>query len=192
MFGEQRDDGTKPFGRDLDGDLGYALRTALSLEDLLIRLSWVDNRGDTTLLHAEYAWRTEFSLAGVSWQINDDWEFLAETMRGSSTMGAGPGVDIDFYSAYAMLSYRWEHYRFTYRFDQFGIDDRDQVDQENNELGRSHTLAIMWQSGILPLHLGLETQYLSSQRSRILAGPVPYISRDTDAFSLSFLARYDF
>lgn len=192
MFGGQRDDGTKPFGRDLDNDLGYALRSSLSFDAVQLKLSFVDNMGDTTLLHREYAWRTKFSLLGFSWQIDDDLEFLSEAMTGSTLMGAGPGVDIDFYSLYTMLSYEMDDYRISYRYDQFGIDDKDQVDQENNEIGRSHTLALMWQPEASALRLGIEGLFLTSKRQRILAASSTAPSRDGDSFTLSLLAQYSF
>ena len=191
-FGGQRDDGTKPFGRDLDGDPGYALRSSLALGDATFKLTWVDNKGDTTLLHREYAWRTEFTLLGAALQVSENFELLGEAMTGSSKMGAGPGVDIDFYSVYAMFSYLSNNYRLSYRYDQFGIDDRDLMDQENHELGRSHTLALMWQENESNLQLGGEALFLSSKRQRILAGTMPYHSLDGDSLSLSLLARYDF
>lgn len=190
MFAGQRDDGTKPFGRDLDGRPGYALRSSLALENLNLKLSWVDNRGDTTLLHAEYAWKTRFALAGLAWRVNDDLEFLSEASVGSSEMGAGPGVDIDFYSFYQMLSYQIADYRLSYRYDQFGIDDKDLVDQENNEFGRSQTLALMWQAQGNDLHLGAEVMFLSSKRVRQLSGAQNDV--DGDSVSASVLVQYRF
>ncbi|KZY59815.1 hypothetical protein A3755_14735 [Oleiphilus sp. HI0085] len=190
IFAGQRDDGTKPFGRDLDGRPGYALRSSLALDELNIKLTWVDNRGDTTLLHAEYAWKTRFAMAGLAWRISEGWEFLSEASQGSSEMGAGPGIDIDFYSLYGMFSYRLNDYRISYRYDQFGIDDQDQMDQENNEFGRSHTLALMWQEEDSALRLGAEVLFLKSKRYRVLEGPQVY--RDSDSISVSMLAQYTF
>jgi hypothetical protein len=191
LFGGQRDDGTKPFGRDLDDDIGFALRSSLSFDNTQYKLSYVDNEGDTTLLHGEYAWRTEFTQFGMFWQISDQLEFLSEAMKGSSRMGAGPGVDIDFYSLYGILSYLLENYRLSYRYDQFGIDDKDQMDQENNEIGRSHTLAVMYEAES-DFSLGVEVMFLASKRERVLAAPTPYFTRDGDSLSLSFLAQYTF
>ncbi len=190
MFAEQRDDGTKPFGRDLDSRPGYALRSSLALEDLNIKLTWVDNRGDTSLLHAEYAWKTRFALLGAAWQMNEEWEFLAELSKGSSEMGVGPGVDIDFYSVYGLFSYHINDYRISYRYDQFGIDDKDLVDQENNEFGRSHTLALMWQEEENAVRLGAEVLFLNSKRQRLLSGNEDF--SDSESFSLSLLAQYSF
>lgn len=189
-FAGQRDDGTKPFGHDLDGKPGYALRANYLTERLSLNLTWVDNMGDTTLIDGEYAWRTKFSIAGASWFVTDSFEVLAEASSGSSTMGAAPGVDISFYSAYLMASYRFSEYRLSARYDQFGIDDRDAMDQENNELGRSYTLALMWAGEESQFSVGAEILYLDSKRTRFLdSGDT---ESDTESVSLGLLVQYQF
>ncbi|WP_197475990.1 hypothetical protein, partial [Oleiphilus sp. HI0043] len=85
---------------------------------------------------------------------------------------------------------RLNDYRISYRYDQFGIDDQDQMDQENNEFGRSHTLALMWQEEDSALRLGAEVLFLKGKRYRVLEGPQVY--RDSDSISVSMLAQYTF
>lgn len=190
MFGEQRDDGTKPFGRDLDNRPGYALRMNYLSDRLAINAAWVDNRGDTELHRGEYAWRTRFAMLGASWFATPEVELLFEVIRGDSTMGAGPGVAIDFYSAYAMASYRIDDYRFTYRYDIFGANDTDPVDEENNDLGRSHTLALFWTPSAQTFSMGVELMYLSSERDRLMADSSRY--RDQDSFAVSVITKVAF
>lgn len=188
-FDGQRDDGTKPFGRDLDDRTGIALRGAYDSDRLVINLTWVDNKGDTRLLHREYAWRTKFAIVGASWFINQNLELLGEATKGNTTMGAAPGVDVDFYSYYLMASYFFDDYRLSYRYDQFGSDDLDSMDQDNHDLGRSQTLAIMWQPQKSFIKAGAEVLYLDSKRRKNLESG---IHRDSDSISLSLLLQYRF
>ena len=190
MFGEQRDDGTKPFGRDLDNRPGYALRLDYSSDRLVINAAWVDNRGDTELHRGEYAWRTRFALLGASWFATPEVELLFEATQGDSTMGAGPGVAIDFYSAYAMASYKFDEYRVTYRYDMFGANDTDPVDQENNDSGRSQTLALFWRPSEQTFSIGGELMYLSSERERLMADSSRY--QDRDSISVSVITKFAF
>ena len=85
MFGEQRDDGTKPFGKDLDNRPGYALRMNYLSDRLTINAAWVDSRGDTELHRGEYAWCTRFAMLGASWFATPEVELLFEVTRGEST-----------------------------------------------------------------------------------------------------------
>ena len=189
-FEGQRNDGTKPFGPDLDGRPGYSLRTSYTSTGFRANISWVDNQGDTTLIKGEYAWRTRFAIAGMSWSVTDNIEILTEAMFGDSTMGVAPGVDIDFYSTYLMASYRINDYRISARYDQFGIDDKDLIDQESNELGRSYTLALMWSPEGQNFRLGTETMYLNSKRSKILASGETH--KDAESVNVTMLAKYTF
>jgi hypothetical protein len=188
-FSDQRDDGTRPFGKDLDNRLGYALRTQYIQDDLQFSLSWIDNRGDRKLHQGEYAWDTRFGIIGLAWLATESLEVLAEATQGESTMGDGPGVDISFYAAYVMASYLHNDYRYSMRLEQFGADDRDAVDQENNDLGRSLTLAIMFQPDQQPLEIGLEAIYLNTERQRSVLNK---IEKDSDSISISGMLRYSF
>lgn len=195
MFEGQRDDGSKPFGRDLDNRPGYALRTSLSLDQYLLSVTWVDNMGDTQLHHGEYAWRTRFAILGGSWIVTDQLELLAEGSVGNTTMGAAPGVDADFYSGYLMASYLFDDLRLSARYDLFGMDDRDDIDNDNNDFGRSYTLALMWQPEDSNLRLGLEGLYLHSKRIKTLSANTPSDSEQftsSDSFVISMLASYRF
>lgn len=193
-FKRQRDDGTKPFGPDLDQRLGLALRAQYLSDRLLLRLSHVDNRGDGRLYRGEYAWATKFTSLGASWFATPMLELLFEASTGSSAMGLGPALDIDFYSAYGLASYVTGDMRFSYRYEVFGVDNRDQFNQsqvhdESQDFGRSHTLAMFWYP-TESSSLGFELLYLESERTRDLqyAG----LTKDRDSLSLSVLLSYKF
>ena len=188
-FAGQRDDGTRPFGKDLDKRPGYALRAQFSSDQLLLSLAWINNNGDRELHSGEYAWDTRFAVFGASWLINDNWEMLAEASQGSSTMGDGPGVDIDFYSAYIMASFFHDDKRLSIRAEQFGSEDNDTLDQEQHDLGRALTLGLFWPINKKTFQLGFEMMYLNSKRNRTT---VMGIHEDSESLSLSVLGSLRF
>ena len=104
-FQDQRRDGSKPFGPDLDDDLGFAGQINYRTPNFRINLSHVQNNGDRRLWRGEYAWDTEFSVLGLQYRFNENWIILGEFAEGSSGMGpVGISVDIDFETAYLLLS----------------------------------------------------------------------------------------
>jgi len=161
-FGHQRDDGTRPFGPDLDGRPGYALRTRFG-DPRRFRLlaSGFDNRGDRALHRGEYAWRTRFALIGGEWSPDEHWSLAGEWMRGDSGMGFAPGprVDIDFDAAYVLASYASDDlWRYSARVESFTIRDRDGVAENNDDRGHAVSVSLLrnvganWRLGMEWLH----------------------------------------
>ena len=142
-FGEQRDDGTRPFGSDLDGWLGYALRLRYDNGSTLrINASTVDRRGDRELHRGEYAWQTRFTQLGLERSPNANWVVNGVALRGRSRMDmwTGPYVDIAVNTACLLLSRRWDRWRVNVRADSFDIAER------NDETGRAATVALNYQA----------------------------------------------
>lgn len=150
-FGHQRNDGTRPFGSDLDGRVGWSLRASYGPPERLRGFaSAVDTRGDRGLHRGEYAWRTRFALLGLEWQPAPRWSIAGEWLRGDSGMGFAPGprVQIDFRAAYLLASFAPdERWRFSARVEGFAIDDRDGVVEDNDDRGHALTLAALRQFG---------------------------------------------
>lgn len=147
-FGAQRSDGTQPFGPDLDGRIGYALRLRYQHgERLRLSAYYTDNRGDRDLHDGdEYAWATRFAVFGFEWRWSDDWTMLGEVLHGETQMGfaPGPNVDLRFDAAYLLVS--WQHGPWTYsgRLDGFHIAERDRSFGElNTQNGSVLTLAVL-------------------------------------------------
>ncbi|MBV8520088.1 MAG: hypothetical protein JO197_22030 [Acidobacteria bacterium] len=143
-FPAQRDDGTVPLERDLDGRTGYSARVRYSVpQRALVQFTMLDNKGDRELYRGEYAWRTKFQLAGVQLGDPDAYSFAAEYMTGSTGMGTAPRfVQADFRAAYALLSEKRGRSRWTVRYDLFRVTDEDHSAAGSNEdSGRSWTLA---------------------------------------------------
>jgi len=147
VFADQRDDGTKPFGRDLDGNTGYSARVRYSAPQRgNVQYAYVDNRGDRELHRGEYAWATDFHLIGAELGNADTLVVAVEYMRGSTGMGFAPAfVQGDFYAAYAVISGRRGRNRWTARYDLFGVDEKDfSPGGPNDEAGRSWTMAWLY------------------------------------------------
>jgi len=189
-FESQRNDGSKPFGKDLDRRIGYTIRSSWTNSSTYkINLSWVDNMADTRLHHGEYAWRTQFGIAGVSWFITDDLVVAGETISGNTTMGSGPGVNVDFHSAYLLASLHVNEFRYSARVENFETKDKDLVDNENNDKGHSYTLAIMWNPADAHLSGGIEALHVTGKRDRTLTSET---FNDGNNKSISLLVKYAF
>ncbi len=144
VFSVQRDDGSQPFGEDLDNRIGYGLYTSYSLGDTFsVQINRIDNRGDRLLHQGEYAWRTSFDSIGGHWAINAHWDILFESAKGESGMGEGlTSVDIDFKASYLLLSRHNDQHRVSLRYDRFENEEKDFSLGENNQNnGHSWTLA---------------------------------------------------
>ena len=145
-FHAQRDDGSKPFGPDLDDEIGYATQLNFSNETWKLRASFVDNRGDRDLHRGEYAWDTRFFVAGFEWNVTEQLTLLGEFADGSTGMGpAVGGVDADFDTAYLMASWTNQTHRVSARVEQFDIEDQDGVVTDNSEDGHSWTFAYFYE-----------------------------------------------
>ena len=176
-FGGQRDDGSKPFGRDLDGEVGYALRARFGVpEQFRVLATFVDTRGDRDLHHGEYAWQTRFAILGGEYHLDEHWTLAGEWLGGESGMGFAPGprVDIDFTSAYLIASFApSETWRFSARAERFDIRDRDGVAENNDDRGHAWTLAAFrrfagqWRAGVE--WIGSDTRHAAAA---LLNGPL--------------------
>jgi hypothetical protein len=192
VFIDQRNDGSKPFGRDLDGRFGWSLRTGWrGSNGFRWQASYVDNRGDRDLHRGQYAWSTHFGLLGFEWLLDDYWTFAGEFISGNTTMGLieGARVEIDFESAYLLASRSVGQYRLSLRAEHFNNDDRDSTLLDlNDDRGDSVTLAWFWE-GHPAWRIGLEYTAIHSDRIRILSDNV-FTDRNTEQISLQ--ARYSF
>ena len=167
FFSGQRSDGTKPFGRDLDGRTGYAARVRSALpERANVQVMHVDNRGDRALSHGVYAWATAFTLLSLEIGRTDDTVFAAEYADGRSGMGfrGGGWVQMDLHAGYALVSHRRARNRFSARFDHFGTRDRDHSAAEtNSEDGHAWTAA--WMFDVTPkMRAGAEITQVTGDR----------------------------
>jgi len=187
FFPEQRKDGTKPFGSDLDGRTGYSGRLRYSVpERANIQYTYVDNRGDRELYRGEYAWATKFHLIGTEIGNPDTLVLAAEYIRGKTGMGSIETigrVDADFSAGYVLVSGKRGRNRLSARYDRFDTTERDFSPAEiNTESGNSWTVAWMYDLRG-NVRLAAEVTRFSGNRP-----PTP----DPDAHSVTLEARYRF
>lgn len=148
FFADQRDDGTKPFGADLDGNPGYSARLRYSIPQRAnIQYLYADNRADRRLHDGEYAWATDFHLISAEAGNPDGFVVAAEFIKGSTGMGFAPAfVQADFYATYVLASQAIGRARWTARYELFGTQEKDfSLAGNSDESGRSWTLAALYQ-----------------------------------------------
>lgn len=167
-FEDQRRDGTKPFGPDLDGRTGLSGRVRVSVpERALLQFARIDNRGDRQEYRQEYAWQTRLSILSCQLDGQRGTTLAAEYGWGSTGMGFAPQafVDLTYYAGYVLLSQTVGRHRLSARLDAFQTRDRDGVPfaETNSESGRAWTLA--WFYTPRPsLRFGAEFTNISAQR----------------------------
>ena len=184
FFADQRDDGTKPFGKDLDGGTGVSARIRYSIPQRAnVQYLYADNRADRRLYDGEYAWATDFHLLSAEAGNPDNFVIAAEYLTGSTGMGFAPAfVQADFYATYVLISEKIGRTRWTARYELFGTEEQDfSLAEENDESGRSWTFA--WLYDLTPsLRLGTEFTQVSGHRASV----------SMDAHSYTVEARYKF
>ncbi|MFL6247819.1 MAG: hypothetical protein ACJ74H_17475 [Thermoanaerobaculia bacterium] len=185
FFPLQRADGTKPFGSDLDGRLGYSARIRYAVPQRAnVLYTYVDNRGDRELHRGEYAWATKFHLLGAEIGNPDRLVAASEYMRGSTTMGRGVAfVDADFFAWYLLVSGKRGRNRLSARYELFNTEEQDFSPAEvNEENGRAWTLTWMFDV-TAPLRLAAELTQVVGDRIG---------TADPDGRSVTIEARYRF
>jgi hypothetical protein len=131
----QQLDGTIPLQHDLDENIGWSARGRWQIRDqAVIQLTHVDNRGngefypDPSASGGQWAWHTYFYIAGGEWTPDPMTTFAAEYGWGRTSLyNEGPNlpyVNMGYYAGYLLASRRIGRNRISFRFDQFGTDDR--------------------------------------------------------------------
>ena len=189
IFAVQRDDGSKPFGRDLDYKYGIVAHGYWSPNaDLSFNVTFLDNNGSGELYRGEYAWATMFTILGAQWQLNDNWTLLGETMNGKSSMGNPPimGVGVEFETTYILANYRHEQWDYSVRVEQFDMVDGTLIPGESNDKGRALTLSTRWQAFGKPWSVIGEVLFIDvgGQRTRLLDNG-SFMDEDESQMSLS-------
>jgi hypothetical protein len=189
-FEDQQDGGTTPFTHDLDHRLGFAFHTSLTLPKKgVVKVTVVDNNGDRRLHSGQYAWKTKFAQVGAQWNFTEHFLILGEYMVGSSQMRQNFEVDIEFKSAYLLASYLANDWRYSVRYDNFSVHDRDSApDDFNSDHGDSYTFALFYQPE-KAWRVGAELLHINSRRNRLLA--VGKLDND-DENQVSILVSYLF
>ncbi len=156
---------------ELDNRPGYYVRADWRLPSrIALNAMWYDNRGNREAVdeNLEWSWQTRFVNIGLSYDIDDTTQLLAQAMTGSTKMGFRQGndlwFDVGFTSAYALLSRDVWSGKITARGDWFEVKDHTLQSIDNNaETGWSMTAAYA-----RPVYRGttviLEALHVSSTR----------------------------
>lgn len=171
---------SKPIGRDLDDENGYAERLRIQLpERAMLQFTHVDNRAPLLpLVRGEEPWRTKFDVVGAEVGSTAPTTVAAEWSRGTTELafpiggGALGFFTMKFDTAYLLVSRKTGRERWTVRAEHFATDDDD--DPTNvfaHEDGHAVTLAWLHESNDR-LRFGLEYVKISG------GGPAGIGARD--------------
>jgi len=149
---------------EVDGRAGYYVNGEWRMGNrVLLSAMTYNNRGDQTQVKdGQYAWYTNFVHLGGKLSLPGGIGVLSQWMHGETVMGvydpgsnggygsygygaagAGPGaVDVGYDSKYLMITKALEQHRFSIRYDDFEVLDRDTLPEDDNaEDGSAWTLA---------------------------------------------------
>jgi hypothetical protein len=157
--------------REIDDRAGWYVRTDWRPgPPLALNAFYYDNRGDKTGVTPshQWAWATRFLNLGLSLNLDEQTEILAQAMSGRTLMGhqtaGGIWYDVDFDAAYLLLSRSFGASAVTGRIDWFRTHDRTlQAIDNNDEHGWATTLA--WRRQLSAhARLFVEALHVSSER----------------------------
>lgn len=146
----------EPF-HEIDGRAGIYLGAHLQhLQSGQLRYYYYDNLADENALNAQrlYAWRTKFHSLAWQYNLSRQTRVLGQLMDGSTLMGQH-FVAVDYTAWYLMLSHKQGRHRLSARYDNFDVNEDDNLAVDKNDShGDSLTLAwrysynANWQLGL--------------------------------------------
>jgi len=190
-----QDEDTYPV-KELDYRVGYYARADWApVPTARFNAIYYDNQGDMQGVSRElqWSWYTRFLNLGMQWQPAENTEVLAQAMKGVTRMGyampAGRWVNVDFESAYGLVSQSFGANAVTGRLDYFRNSDQAAALYGNlDEHGWAGT--VDYRRTFSPhAQLFLEAMHIDSDRpERTLAGDA---ARQRETL-VQALARFSF
>jgi len=117
-----------PF-HEIDGRFGFYAGAHIEyFKKHSLRVYWYDNNADPAAINesiGQYAWDTKFLSVAWKSKLTKHTHFVVQAMSGSTTMGPGRGIDNNFNSWFLLLSHKWQNYRFSTRYEQSKVIDKD-------------------------------------------------------------------
>ena len=160
---------------EIDGRAGFY--TGITLDNdawgrFLLYL--YDNNADPEAFNrtaGQYAWHTRFITVGYRGDVADRLTLIVQALYGDTVMGSRVPpkdkrvTDVDYLTAYGLLSKVHRQWRYTARLEYFENRDRDTMrrNYDNNESGWAATTTVMFKP-IERIKLALEIQYLDHER----------------------------
>jgi hypothetical protein len=110
------------FFHEIDNRPGYYVGVQAAWpERFVVRALHYDNRGDPAATNGfEYAWLTRFDSAGLRFEWQPDWTFIAQWVDGDTAVRPEDGLEtlrLGFESYFALLSGVFGKHRVTARYD---------------------------------------------------------------------------
>jgi hypothetical protein len=166
--------------REIDDRIGYyAMVEWRTPWPLTLQAFHYDNEGDgvSETIDQQWAWATHFTDVGAIAQIGDHTRLLAQGLEGGTRIGtsAAPLVDVDFKSAYVLVSHDFGRDTLSARVDAF--ETVDEAPQSPAPLGeRGWAVTADWRRPLTRrLDLRVEVSHVASNRpSRIVGGEDPF------------------
>jgi hypothetical protein len=148
-------------------------------ERVAVKLGYFDNLGDQD---EAGVWHTRLATLGTVFHPAPSIDVVLQYLRGKAQVQALTN-DSDLRAFYALGSFRYRQHRFSLRYDEFRIDDRD-GGNDTSERGDGLTAAYFYEWG-LRHRLGLEHIWLRSRRPEAVS---PELS--SDGWQVSYRFRY--
>ncbi len=158
-----------------------------------------DNNADPEAFNrtaGQYAWHTRFITAGYRGDIAERLTLIVQALYGDTVMGprfppkSRHVTDVEYLTAYGLLSRTHERWRYSGRVEYFENNDTDTMrdNYDNDESGWAATGTLMFKP-IEQIKLALELQYINHERPvrRYTGAPVRF-----DEFSARLNLRWFF
>lgn len=136
---------------------------------LALSFAHYDNRADpVSLRRGQYGWRTRFDMLGLRVELPAGLGLVTQWLDGATVMGPVVGathvVDTDFDAYFVLLTRAFGRHRFSARYDDFSVADRDSTpDDRNDESGTAVTFAYRYAPSE---RLSIGLQWLSIETAR--------------------------
>lgn len=190
-FALQRDDGTRPFGRDLDGKTGYSARLRYGVPQRgNVQYTYLDNNGDRELHGNEYSWETRFHLLGAEIGDPERLVLAAEYLAGDTHMGVPTGVAAHFRTAYLLASHKRGRNRWSMRYERFHVRDEDRLPLGENNDESGHAWTLTWMLDVAS-HLRAALEFTEVTGDRRAAGQYGF-DPSTSGHASTIELRYRF
>ena len=154
LFGAYQAYDSRPYV-EINQRLGYYTRLDWRPPAAMaFNLEFYDNPGDPSLVrNGQWSWATRFWNLGAQYRLSDRDVLLSQVLSGESKTGGPVGggyraVDVDFSSAYLLLSHdlgqgSGANGKLTARVDYFGVRDLSLQSIDNNA-DRGYALTVAW------------------------------------------------
>jgi hypothetical protein len=137
---------------EIDNTFGYYVDGEWSISNrFLLRATHYDNRTDPFgYKDGQFAWETAFNQLGLMATLPGDIGLIAQWMDGYTVWGRLTNgihaVDVGFESQFVLLTRSFDRHRFSVRYDNFEITEKDQTQlDENAEKGHASTFSYRYE-----------------------------------------------